>query len=295
MAGKRKASKSFNRAQGRELTVKTFPMPADTVADDFISAGWMLSQMDLAGGRRAHRYINGRCVTIGIEAMSFHKPIYVGDEVSVFTKVLKQGTTSLRLKVEAHVRRRRDGSEEKVTEGEFTFVAIDDQRRPVPIENSHGKRSRMPEGKLTAAARSAKTQPAAAPCQIFNGQGCDKNKTLSLRTVPEPRDTNYNGDIFGGWILAQMDKACANTASQFSGHRVATVGLEAMKFISPVFVGDEISFYTEVVSKGRTSVTVKVESWAQRRQGQIEKVTEGLFTYVAIDKNRKPVVIKAEP
>jgi len=288
MAGKSRTASSFNKAQGgRQVTIKTFPMPEDTIADNFISAGWILAQMDLAGGRRAYQYIGNRAVTIGVQAMAFKKPIHVGDEVSIYTKVKKEGNTSLQLKVEAWALPLGAQKAEKVTEGVFTFVAIDNKRRPVPIKTARSLPAPRP-GELSPGLR-------AGVKQDFNEPACARDKVLALRTVPEPRDTNYNGDIFGGWILAQMDKACAKEARKFSGYQVATVGLEAMTFHNPVYVGDEISFYTEIAKKGRTSVTIKVESWALRREGHYEKVTEGLLSYVAVDKNRKPVVIKAEP
>lgn len=276
MANEKQTSvKSFNKA--RELTIRTVPMPADTITDDFISAGWLLSQMDLAGGRRSYRYIEGRCVTIGIEAMSFKKPVHIGDEVSIYTQIEKEGTTSLRVGIEAFATRH-DNSTEKVTEGTFTFVAIDENRRPVAIRGGDlPEKTSAPEGK-----KAPPPQPATP-------------STLALRTVPMPADTNYNGDIFGGWILAQMDKACAKQAEKLSGFRAATVGLEAMKFIKPVFVGDEVSFFTEIVKVGRTSVSVRVESWALRQSGTYEKVTEGRFTYVTVDASRKPVPVKAAP
>jgi acyl-CoA thioesterase YciA len=107
-----------------------------------------------------------------------------------------------------------------------------------------------------------------------------------------PADSNANGDIFGGWILAQMDLAGGATAYEFVGDRVVTVGIQAMTFYKPVYIGDEVSFYTEVTASGRTSVTIRIESWARRRQTrEYVKVTEGLFTFVHIDENRMPAPI----
>ncbi len=107
-----------------------------------------------------------------------------------------------------------------------------------------------------------------------------------------PADSNANGDIFGGWILSQMDLAGGATAYEFVGDRVVTVGIQAMTFYKPVYIGDEVSFYTEVTASGRTSVTIRIESWARRRQTrEYVKVTEGLFTFVHIDENRMPAPI----
>ena len=114
----------------------------------------------------------------------------------------------------------------------------------------------------------------------------------ALRTIAMPADTNPRGDIFGGWLLAQMDLAGSILAQKIAKQRVATVGVQAMTFHKPVFVGDEVSCYTDMVRIGNTSVTIQIESWARRCDEDIErKVTEGQFTYVAIDENRQPVQI----
>ena len=112
---------------------------------------------------------------------------------------------------------------------------------------------------------------------------------LSIRTLAIPADANPSGDIFGGWLVSQMDIAASMTASQRSHGRVATVAIDAMSFELPVFVGDIVCVYTEIVRIGRTSMTIHVEAWALRdRIGKRVKVTEGQFTFVAIDENRNP-------
>ena len=111
----------------------------------------------------------------------------------------------------------------------------------------------------------------------------------AVRTLAMPADTNPSGDIFGGWLLAQMDIAGATVAVERSGGRVATVAVDAMTFKMPVFVGDIVSVYAEVTKIGRTSITVLVQAWARRqRKGEDVLVTEGHFTYVAIDEERRP-------
>ncbi len=107
----------------------------------------------------------------------------------------------------------------------------------------------------------------------------------AIRTVAMPKDTNPNGDIFGGWILSQMDIAGGVTAGQCAYGRVATVGIEAMTFHRPVKVGDVLCCYTEVIRIGTTSVAVRIEAWALRGGNWMNqvKVTEGMFTYVALD------------
>ncbi len=111
----------------------------------------------------------------------------------------------------------------------------------------------------------------------------------AIRTMPLPRDANASGDIFGGWILSQMDIAGGVVAAERAGGRVVTVAVEGMKFHRPVFIGDMVSCHAKVVRVGRTSVTVDVETVARRqRLGEEVTVTEGLFTYVAVDDQRRP-------
>jgi acyl-CoA thioesterase YciA len=109
--------------------------------------------------------------------------------------------------------------------------------------------------------------------------------TLSIRTLAMPADTNPSGDIFGGWLLAQMDIAGGISAHARAGGRTATVGIEAMTFHRPVHVGDVICCYTDIIKTGNTSLTILVEVWVLRDQNINDrvKVTQGTFTYVAID------------
>ncbi len=111
---------------------------------------------------------------------------------------------------------------------------------------------------------------------------------LQLRTLAMPADVNVNGDIFGGWVLAQMDIASGIVAGARAKGRVATIAVDAMKFIRPVKVGDVLCIYAQVNSVGRTSMRIGIEAWALRnRIGEREKVTEAVFTYVAIDDDGK--------
>ena len=111
----------------------------------------------------------------------------------------------------------------------------------------------------------------------------------AIRTIAMPADTNPAGDIFGGWLMAQMDLAAGNAAARRAQGRCATVAVEAMAFLSPVFVGDEVSLYAEVVSVGRTSLRIAVEAWRRGREGEeTSQVTRAVLTFVAIDANRRP-------
>lgn len=121
----------------------------------------------------------------------------------------------------------------------------------------------------------------------------DKEKALVLRVMPMPADTNIHGDVFGGWIMAQVDVAGAIPASQLSEGRVSTVAVNNFVFKEPIYVGDLVSFYAKVVKIGNTSITVEVEVWAQRKRYQDTiKVTEATLTYVAIGEDRKPRLVK---
>lgn len=112
----------------------------------------------------------------------------------------------------------------------------------------------------------------------------------TLRVMPMPADANIHGDVFGGWIMAQVDIAGAQPAVKRSNGRVATVAVNSFVFKNPVFVGDLLSFYAQIVKTGTTSVTVKVEVYAERSRldAEVVKVTEATLTYVATDNNRKP-------
>lgn len=115
---------------------------------------------------------------------------------------------------------------------------------------------------------------------------------LTTRTLAMPADTNAAGDIFGGWVLSQMDIAAGICAGQRAQGRVVTVALESMSFIRAVKVGDILGLYTHVKKEGTTSITVHVEAWVRRdRIGLREKVTEGIFKFVALDNDGKPTPI----
>ena len=110
-----------------------------------------------------------------------------------------------------------------------------------------------------------------------------------LRTIAMPRDTNAGGSIFGGWTLSQMDLAGGTLAAERAEGRVATVSVDAMKFLRPVSVGDEVSCYCILGEVGGSSIAVYIETWARERGGKrAEKVTEGVFTYVSIDEDGRP-------
>ncbi|GJD56834.1 acyl-CoA thioesterase [Methylobacterium dankookense] len=117
----------------------------------------------------------------------------------------------------------------------------------------------------------------------------DPRGDLTVRTIAMPADTNANGDIFGGWVLSQMDQAGGIAGVDRTQGRVVTVALDAMTFIRPVRVGDVLCVYTRVAHVGRTSMKIEVEAWARRFRTRVrEKVTEATFTFVAIDDEGRP-------
>ena len=116
---------------------------------------------------------------------------------------------------------------------------------------------------------------------------------LAIRLLAMPADTNPLGDIFGGWVLSQMDIAGGLVCNRLASGRTVTVAVDSMTFHLPVLVGDTICCYVEVLKIGNTSIQVKVETWAQREfEDDRKKVTEGIFTYVAVGADRKPRKIK---
>ena len=117
----------------------------------------------------------------------------------------------------------------------------------------------------------------------------EPNGDLCIRTLAMPADTNANGDIFGGWLLSQMDVGGGVFASKLAKSRTVTVAIEAMNFRKAVYVGDLVSVYANLVRVGRTSLTVHLEAWAHRRKETHPfLVTDGNFTYVSIDDHGRP-------
>ncbi len=121
------------------------------------------------------------------------------------------------------------------------------------------------------------------------------NRQPTIRIIPMPADTNANGTIFGGWVMAQVDLAGSVPAAERAMGKVVTVAVNSFAFNEPVFVGDLVSFYATLVKTGRTSITVDVDVYAQRHRFgcEVVKVTEAQLTYVAIDDNGKPRALPA--
>jgi len=118
----------------------------------------------------------------------------------------------------------------------------------------------------------------------------------AIRITAMPADTNFHGDIFGGWLMSMMDLAAGSVAARRSAGRAVTAAIEAVTFHHPVHVGDEVSVYATVTSVGRTSMRIAVEAWQRDRGGERNaKVTEACFTFVAIDEDRRPRPVPKDP
>lgn len=117
---------------------------------------------------------------------------------------------------------------------------------------------------------------------------------LTIRVVAMPKDTNPSGDVFGGWILSQMDIAGGVCCKQIARGRVVTIAIDSTEFKLPVFVGDTLCCYVEYVKQGRTSITVHIETWVNREYDKDKRilVTQGDFTYVKVDDDRHPIPIE---
>jgi acyl-CoA thioesterase YciA len=128
------------------------------------------------------------------------------------------------------------------------------------------------------------------------GLALPRGKVPALRVVPMPADSNHNGDIFGGWIMAQVDVAGGIVAGRVARGRVATVSVNSFVFKQPVQIGDVLSLYADVTRIGNTSITVDVQVFAERgrEEAKIVKVTEAVLTYVAIDLQGKPRSVPKE-
>ncbi len=115
---------------------------------------------------------------------------------------------------------------------------------------------------------------------------------LAIRTLAMPADTNPSGNIFGGWVVSQMDLAGLNVSRKYSAHNVVTVAIEAMQFIAPAHVGDFVCCYAKLLKLGRTSIHVKIQTWALEPHAEERRlITEGVFVYVAVDEDFKPITV----
>lgn len=145
-----------------------------------------------------------------------------------------------------------------------------------------------------ASTRSAHDSGAQALEQTENAMASPSGE-LTLRTLAMPADANAAGDIFGGWVMAQMDLSCGIRAAERARGRVVTAAVREMAFALPVKIGDTLCIYTDIAAVGRTSITLKVEAWAQRYlSDRMEKVTDATFVMVALDAEGHPTPVPGE-
>ena len=120
------------------------------------------------------------------------------------------------------------------------------------------------------------------------------NKQPEIRVLPMPSDTNASGDIFGGWVMSQVDIAGSIAAHRYVGNRVVTIAVNEFLFLKPILVGDLVSIYAEIANVGNTSIRISLEVYAEHERGRDDalKVAEAVLTYVSIDEKKKPISIK---
>ena len=158
-------------------------------------------------------------------------------------------------------------------------------------------------GDVNIGAKGALFLDRARDCSIHRAEVCYRGRVedqpkgeLVIQTIAMPKDTNRNGDIFGGWLMSQMDLGSGILAAKTAQARVVTVAMEGMSFLHPVRVGDTVACYAWVERIGRTSMTIPVEVWVTRYMtGEQLRVTHGVFTYVAVNDAGKPIPVKRAP
>jgi acyl-CoA thioesterase YciA len=239
-----------------------------------------MSKMDEAAGSAA-RGASGmkRFVTIKATPMTFDTPVVPGDRLSFYTRIKHVGTTSITVEVEATRRSTatRD-SEQKVTRGEFVFVALDPMGKPRPI---HGGILPWLGHRLTRVWDDVRTFGQHLPKAPGAGDMVDMQRgEPTILIEARHRDKNAAGNIFGGWLMSQMDNAAASAAAAERGRRYRTVRVEEMKFVSPVKVGHAVSVYTRIESQSDDAITIRVEAYRAAREEpkKLTKVTEATFT-----------------
>ncbi|MBV1838819.1 acyl-CoA thioesterase [Acetobacter estunensis] len=118
---------------------------------------------------------------------------------------------------------------------------------------------------------------------------------LTIRVIAMPSNTNAAGDVFGGWVMSQMDLAAGSAANGRAGTKTVTVAIDGVSFLAPMAVGDELSVYTDILKVGRTSMTIQVQAWRRLRHAKDrDLVTQGKFVFVALDENNRPKAIPPE-
>lgn len=240
--------------------------------------GLLMSKMDEAAGSAARGATGlGRFVTVRASEMRFPTEVKTGDRVSLYAKVSHLGSTSLTVDVEA--KRKVPGphqAEESITHGTFVFVAMDRWGSPRPLSggivpwavNRIKKLGKKIRRRLT------KTKPTAERNEDHH------TKTIPIMIEARHKDKNAAGQIFGGWLMSQMDKAATDHALDRSTQNWRTEAVESMQFVSPVEVGQAVSVFTDIVHRDTETMKVEVAAYRAPREepDQLAKVTSALFT-----------------
>ena len=266
--------------------VRQVMFPKDCDPSGNIFGGIILSHIDIAGAIAAKKLTVHRLVTVSMDTIVLKKPVLVGDILTCWAEVVEKGRTSLKVKIT--VESERQGQVIPVTEGYAKYVAVDKEHRSIPWDSPAGTVAQD-----SAAPVRARVEPKSLTKPILlqlaeNDLSGAARRCPAVRQAMFPKDTNPSGNIFGGIILSHIDIAGAIAAKQLTEHRVVTVAMDTVIFKKPVLIGDILTCWTEVIKKGRTSIQVKVTVEAERH-GEIISVTEGNATYVAVDKDHKPV------
>ncbi len=265
--------------------VRQVMFPKDCDPSGNIFGGIILSHIDIAGAIAAKKLTVHRLVTVTMDTIVLKKPVLVGDILTCWAEVVKKGRTSLKVKIT--VESERQGQVIPVTEGYATYVAVDKEHRSIPWDSPAGTVAEVSTAPVKPKFAPILTKPILLQLAEDNDSGAAR-RCPAVRQAMFPKDTNPSGNIFGGIILSHIDIAGAIAAKQLTEHRVVTVAMDTVIFKKPVLIGDILTCWTEVIKKGRTSIQVKVTVEAERH-GEIISVTEGNATYVAVDKDHKPV------
>lgn len=265
--------------------VRQVMFPKDCDPSGNIFGGIILSHIDIAGAIAAKKLTVHRLVTVTMDTIVLKKPVLVGDILTCWAEVVKKGRTSLKVKIT--VESERQGQIIPVTEGYATYVAVDKEHRSIPWDSPAGTVAADSAPAVAKTIAPNLTKPILLQLAEDNDSGAAR-RCPAVRQAMFPKDTNPSGNIFGGIILSHIDIAGAIAAKQLTEHRVVTVAMDTVIFKKPVLIGDILTCWTEVIKKGRTSIQVKVTVEAERH-GEIISVTEGNATYVAVDKDHKPV------
>ena len=268
-----------------QLTLRTIPRPRNTNTAGGVFGGWMLSQMDQAANAVGARLSRGRSRTLAMSQMSFHKPVKLGEVLSIYTQVERVGRSTMTVKVEAYKRHLYSKELQKVTEARFEVAATDRKggSRRIPTRKPT-LLGRLADGMAGVAHRLRRKRP--------GQQAGAATGEPAIRLQTKRGDADHSGNLQTGMLLSQMDLAGTTAATQRAGGRVVTVAVDRTRFHRPVKAGHEVSMHAQVKKVGRTSMEIQVDTWSRGPRGDaMTKVSEAMFKFVALDKQNKPTAV----